>query len=138
MYNDKKRFYQGHHATSRYRHSNDMLSFLTDPDILKESIRNHQFKVYLQPKINVSQETLCGAEALVRYQDKDGIIVSPDKFIPILENTYLISKIDFYVFEPVSYTHLDVYKRQIYKFCAQIISKEGSLVFAIKIRNIKY
>ncbi|WP_270814696.1 sensor domain-containing diguanylate cyclase [Hungatella effluvii] len=36
MYGDKKRFYQGHHATSRYRHNNDMLSFLADPGALNK------------------------------------------------------------------------------------------------------
>lgn len=143
MYNDKKRFYQGHHATSRYRHSNDMLSFLTDPDILKESIRNHQFKVYLQPKINVSQETLCGAEALVRYQDKDGIIISPDKFIPILENTYLISKIDFYVFEQVCKTLHNWYQQKQPLFTISTnFSKssfmDGNFVKRIEVISDKY
>ena len=101
MYADKKRFYQGHHATSRYRHNNDILKFLTDPDVLIENIKNHNFKVYLQPKIEVENCHMAGAEALIRYQDENGSIIEPDRFIPILEDTYFISKIDYYVFEEV-------------------------------------
>lgn len=104
MYHDKKRFYQGHHTTSRYRHSNDVLSFLGNPDVLIEHIRKKHFKVFLQPKINVNKYSLSGAEALIRYQEEDGTIIPPDKFIPILEDTYFISKIDFYVFEEVCKT----------------------------------
>ncbi|MFR3753009.1 MAG: EAL domain-containing protein [Enterocloster sp.] len=44
---------------------------------------------------------MVGAEALIRYRDENGAIIAPDKFIPVLEDTYLISKIDYYVFEEV-------------------------------------
>lgn len=101
MYKDKKKYYQGHHVTSRYRHNNDLLGYLANPNILKEKIINNSFKVYLQPKINIGNCSMVGAEALIRYQDENGVIITPDKFIPILENTYLIGKIDYYVFEEV-------------------------------------
>ena len=94
MYDDKKRFYQGHHATGRYRHNNDILRSLAEPDVLNEKIENHNFKVYLQPKINVEDCRMVGAEALIRYRDENGTIIAPDKFIPVLEDTCLISKID--------------------------------------------
>ena len=101
MYSDKKKFYQGHHATGRYRHNNDVLRFLADPDVLKQKIENHEFTVYLQAKIDVEGGRMAGAEALIRYRDENGSIVAPDRFIPVLEDTYLISKIDYYVFEEV-------------------------------------
>ena len=111
MYDDKKRFYQGHHATGRYRHNNDILRSLAEPDVLNEKIENHNFKVYLQPKINVEDCRMVGAEALIRYRDENGTIIAPDKFIPVLEDTYLISKIDYYVFEEVCKT-LSIWARQ--------------------------
>lgn len=111
MYDDKKRFYQGHHATGRYRHNNDILRSLAEPDVLNEKIENHNFKVYLQPKINVEDCRMVGAEALIRYRDENGAIIAPDKFIPVLEDTYLISKIDYYVFEEVCKT-LSIWARQ--------------------------
>lgn len=107
MYADKKRFYQGHHTTSRYRHNNDVLRFLTEPNVLIDKIKTNHFKVFLQPKINVKDYSMTGAEALIRYQDENGLIIAPDKFIPILEDTYFISKIDYYVFEAVCKTLSD-------------------------------
>ena len=67
-------------------------------------LANHNFRVFLQPKINVEDCRMVGAEALIRYQDENGSIIAPDKFIPVLEDTYLISKIDYYVFEEVCKT----------------------------------
>lgn len=101
MYEDKKRFYKGHHATGRYRHNNDIYKFLAEPEALAENLNNRNFKVYLQAKIDVEERRMVGAEALVRYQDVNGTVAKPDKFIPILEDTYFISKIDYYVFEEV-------------------------------------
>lgn len=101
MYTDKREFYHRHLETGRYRHQNDVLDYLSDPELLKEKITNKQFQVYLQAKLDVGTHTLVGAEALVRYIDDDGMIQPPDRFIQVLENTYQISKIDFYVFETV-------------------------------------
>ncbi|RGZ01758.1 GGDEF domain-containing protein [Clostridium sp. AM58-1XD] len=111
MYEDKKRFYQGHHATSRYRHNNDRLIFLDDPDLLNHKIKNRNFKVYLQPKIEVDTCRMVGAEALIRYQDDNGSMITPDKFISVLEDTFLISKIDYYVFEEVC-KNLSIWTKQ--------------------------
>lgn len=101
MYADKKRFYQGHHVSSRYRYHDDILKQLADPEVLIKHIQERRFKVYLQSKIDLDSEKLAGAEALVRYQDEDGEIILPDKFISILEDAYSISKIDYFVFEEV-------------------------------------
>ncbi len=111
MYDDKKRFYQGNHASSRYRHNNEVMKSLADPDLLNKKIKNSSFQVYLQSKIDVDDCRIVGAEALIRYQDENGSIITPDKFIPVLEDTYLISKIDYYVFEEVCKT-LSVWMKQ--------------------------
>ncbi|MBO4337642.1 MAG: EAL domain-containing protein [Lachnospiraceae bacterium] len=78
-------------------------SILQEGDILteyKKAIRNGEFKVYYQPKVDIINNTLCGAEALVRWQ-RDGKVISPGLFIPLLENEGLITELDFYVFETV-------------------------------------
>ncbi|MFQ8705867.1 MAG: EAL domain-containing protein [Thomasclavelia sp.] len=101
MYSDKKGYYHSHHETGRYRHSNDLLLFLSNIDLFNAKLANGQFQVYLQAKVNVESRNIVGAEALVRYIDDEGIIQGPDKFIPVLENSFQISKIDFYVFEKI-------------------------------------
>ena len=64
------------------------------------ALTNHEFKVYYQPKVRLSDNTLCGSEALVRWL-RDGRIISPMAFIPALEHDGSICELDFYVFEHV-------------------------------------
>ncbi|MBO4415885.1 MAG: EAL domain-containing protein [Lachnospiraceae bacterium] len=59
-----------------------------------------EFMPYYQPKVNTETNTLAGAEALVRWV-RDGSVVSPGEFIPILEEDDSICKLDFYIFERV-------------------------------------
>lgn len=66
----------------------------------KEALKNGEFQVYYQPKVNIDTRTLCGAEALVRWV-KEGTIISPARFIPVLEREGKIIDLDFYVFEQV-------------------------------------
>lgn len=63
-------------------------------------IIRREFIVYYQPKVNIYTNQLCGAEALVRWF-RNGKIVPPDQFIPVLEANNLITELDFYVFEQV-------------------------------------
>lgn len=57
---------------------------------LRQAVANCEFTVYFQPKINPFPLTLVGAEALVRWQRRDGTLVSPGDFIPLAEETGLI------------------------------------------------
>lgn len=98
MYEDKKAFYRNNKA-GHYRHRGDEVLQLADPLVLREEISRQQFVVYLQPKISSSDRTAVGAEALIRYQSRDGSLVLPGNFLPLLEEAKSISMIDFYVFE---------------------------------------
>ncbi|MCR5322544.1 MAG: EAL domain-containing protein [Lachnospiraceae bacterium] len=59
-----------------------------------------EFMPYYQPKVNTETNTLAGAEALVRWV-REGSVVSPGEFIPILEEDDSICRLDFYIFERV-------------------------------------
>ena len=48
------------------------------------------FLLYYQPQVDAKTGKLVGAEALLRWQEPDGEIISPVVFIPILERTRLI------------------------------------------------
>lgn len=99
MYEDKKQFYRGVALSKRYRHSIDDVLGLTKPGVLAEMMETGRFKVYYQPKVSLKGEKLIGAEALVRFEDQDGHILSPGSFIPVLEESRLINQLDFFVFE---------------------------------------
>lgn len=68
--------------------------------LFDKALENHEFVIYYQPKVDMRTSTLCGCEALVRWI-KSGEFVSPDEFVPVLENQGLVKKLDFYAFETV-------------------------------------
>lgn len=99
MYTDKRDYYRGHSSSSRYRHSCDDILGLTKPGELHRKISQGRFRVRLQPKVSMETGAPIGAEALVRYLDEEGQEVSPDQFIPMLEDARMIAPVDFFVFE---------------------------------------
>lgn len=68
---------------------------------MEEALKNHQFLVYYQPKIDVQTGEIAGAEALVRWRIKKGTLLMPDQFIPVFEKNRTIPLLDQYVFECV-------------------------------------
>lgn len=62
-----------------------------------EDIESKGFTVYLQPKYDLMTETISGAEALVRWDNKEYGRVSPNEFIPIFEENGFIIQLDRYV-----------------------------------------
>ena len=67
---------------------------------IEDALKNEEFVVYYQPRTCLEKQTICGAEALVRWKSKDGL-VPPDRFIPVLEKNGLVGKLDNYVYETV-------------------------------------
>ena len=65
---------------------------------LNAAFKNNEFKVFLQAKINLLNNKICGAEALARWQRGNNLI-SPAKFIPVLEKSGQITKLDLFIFE---------------------------------------
>lgn len=66
-----------------------------------DAIENREYAVFLQPKAHVGTKLIMGAEALVRYIDKEGNIILPARFVPFLETQKLIHHIDYFVYEEV-------------------------------------
>lgn len=64
------------------------------------ALMRKEFKVYYQPKIYTKDEKLYGAEALVRWEH-NGILIPPNKFIPLFEKNRFILNLDIYIFEQV-------------------------------------
>lgn len=67
-------------------------------DRFDEAIGEHQFKTYYQPKCNPKTGEIVGCEALVRWVQEDGTMLSPDRFIPLFEKDGAIGKLDEYMF----------------------------------------
>lgn len=76
----------------------EMLDSLKIETKIEEGLRNGQLEAYLQPIVNLQNGKISGAEALIRFNSKDGII-PPDKFIPIAKKSGYIIEIDKLVIE---------------------------------------
>ncbi len=64
------------------------------------ALLNEEFSIFLQPKFSLEDETIVGAEALVRWVVKQsGETIYPSEFIPLFEKNGFITKLDFYMFE---------------------------------------
>ena len=68
-------------------------------ETIKNSLTNGGLMVYFQPKVDVTDGSIIGAEALVRLKDEDGRIISPGLFIPLAEKTGMVVDIDKSVYE---------------------------------------
>ena len=71
-------------------------------DDMDRALINHEFMVYLQPKISTGEERLAGAEALVRWIHPTEGFIPPNKFIPIFERNGFILKLDDYMLEEIA------------------------------------
>lgn len=66
--------------------------------LLENSI-NTEFYAVFQPKYNLSDNTLSGAEALARWENTDLKFISPAEFIPLAEKMGIVYKIDYKIAE---------------------------------------
>ncbi|MDD6492086.1 MAG: GGDEF domain-containing phosphodiesterase, partial [Firmicutes bacterium] len=68
-------------------------------DNMKKALENGEFVMYLQPKCNIPDGKVLGAEALVRWIMPGHGIVPPNEFVPVFEKNGFIVKMDEYIWE---------------------------------------
>jgi diguanylate cyclase (GGDEF)-like protein len=64
---------------------------------LRDALHEDRFLLHYQPQIELGTGALRGAEALLRMKRRDGTIVPPGQFIPVLEDTDLIVDVGAWV-----------------------------------------
>ncbi len=57
---------------------------------LRHALEQKQFVLHYQPLVDHTSGTICGMEALVRWNDPDNGLLLPDEFIPVAEEIGLI------------------------------------------------
>lgn len=99
LYVSKK--HQGHWKIYPNEFEKNVLEHLEIAQGLQLAIDNNEFSLRYQPLIDCSDNSLHGAEVLIRWQQKNGDFISPDKFIPIAEQSTLINDITCWVVHKV-------------------------------------
>lgn len=67
----------------------------------EDSLAAGEFEVWYQPKYSTATGEVVGSEALVRWRETDGSLISPGRFIPLFEQNGMIAKLDEYMFRKV-------------------------------------
>jgi diguanylate cyclase (GGDEF)-like protein/PAS domain S-box-containing protein len=73
------------------------LERLSMESALRRGLAHNELELWFQPKVNLANGELCGAEALIRWRHPQRGLVSPDEFIPIAEDSSLIIAIGEWV-----------------------------------------
>jgi diguanylate cyclase (GGDEF)-like protein len=98
MYEAKKsargtsQFYQ----SSMSQETHEMLMLEND---IHKAIRNDEFIVYYQPQLDIQQNKIIGAEALIRWNHPKKGFLSPGLFIPIAEESGTIIKLEEWIID---------------------------------------
>ncbi|HTK34135.1 MAG TPA: bifunctional diguanylate cyclase/phosphodiesterase [Caulobacteraceae bacterium] len=64
---------------------------------LRQAIARDQFLLHYQPVFDLAQGRAVGAEALLRWRHPELGLVSPDRFVPILEQSGLMEEVGLWV-----------------------------------------
>lgn len=67
--------------------------------LLRPALREQQFTLYYQPMVDLNTNVINTVEALLRWPQPDGKMISPEQFIPIAESSGLIKELGSWVIQ---------------------------------------
>ena len=66
------------------------------------ALSNDRITYHLQPQVDMETGEIIGAEALTRWIDKDGSLIPPASFIPVLEESGFVVTLDKFIWQSVA------------------------------------
>ena len=105
----------------------DFIDNINIENKLKEAVNMNRFLLYYQPQYDSKSQKLRGVEALLRWQDDSGKMISPGVFIPIAEKSGMIGPIGTWVLE-----------EGIRKYAAWRENYNCDMVLSLNISSIQY
>ncbi len=98
MYRAKSSGRGGHAIFDREMHQRAVEQLKLEND-LRRAVARREFRVHYQPIVDLNSGKIQGFEALVRWEHPERGMIYPDSFIPMAEESGLISQIGWLVFE---------------------------------------
>jgi diguanylate cyclase (GGDEF)-like protein len=77
--------------------SRNMLEHISLISAMRKALYDNQFSLHYQPKIDLQENTLCGFEALLRWNHPEQGYIPPVTFIPLAESSGLIIQLGEWV-----------------------------------------
>jgi len=109
-----------HHAKSRGGHTYEFFNEgmnaassrrLTLETRMRRALERDEFRLMYQPIRDARTGRASAAEALIRWFDADGVVICPDEFIPIAEETGLIVEIGAWVLKTACQQAVEWHRR---------------------------
>lgn len=72
---------------------------------LRRALDESEFVLYYQPKLDLRDGSICGAEALLRWNSPELGLVPPAQFMPLLEETGMILEVGRWVLQNAAAQH---------------------------------
>ncbi len=79
--------------------NNDALEKIKYENEIFEAYKNKEFILFHQPIVDLKTKKIIGSEALIRWESPKQGMISPGKFIDIMENSSMIIPIGYWIFE---------------------------------------
>jgi diguanylate cyclase (GGDEF)-like protein/PAS domain S-box-containing protein len=90
---------------------------------LRQAIAAGDFEVYYQPLVDLESDAVTGCEALLRWNHRERGFVSPAEFIPLAEETGLITELGDWVLE---------------KACSDAVSWPDHVILAVNVSPVQF
>lgn len=71
-----------------------------DPELWR-ALQREEFELFYQPRIDLQEGSICGAEALIRWRHPERGLLTPDHFIPDCEASGLVVPLGYWVIQQV-------------------------------------
>lgn len=78
---------------------------------INEAFLNQEFKIYHQPIVDLVDKKIMGSEALIRWESPSKGLISPGKFVDILENSSMIVPVGYWIIEQCFVHYKEVKKK---------------------------
>ena len=76
-----------------------------------QALENDEFELFFQPKVDMQQGVVFGAEALIRWRHPERGLIMPGDFLPLLENHDVATRLDTWVIDK-ALQHMDSWQSQ--------------------------